>query len=158
MDEQDFRAAARDLSRLDHLDVPELEVVYKLERTSGFFYFQLADSLRNEEAAELLRRNGRGEWGHASRMQQALTIKLGCPYEPSADLEGGYPLGPPPPVDAALLAAIARGERAGDADYQRWAGTEPDPNVARLLRINGREDSQHADRVARVSALLDADM
>ncbi|MCL9763031.1 hypothetical protein [Frankia sp. AiPa1] len=77
-------------------------------------------------------------------MRQALTIKLGSPYEPSANMDDGYPLGPPPPVDAALLAAIARGERAGDADYQRWAGAEPDPEVAHLLRLNGREDSEHA--------------
>lgn len=157
MNEHGFREAARALSSFDHLGIRELEVLYKLERTSGLFYFQLADSIRHEEVAELLRRNGRGELGHANRIQQALTIKLGRPYEPSADMEGGYPLGAPPPVDTALLAAIMRGERAGDADYQRWASSEPDPEIARLLQVNGREDSEHADRLTRASVLLNVE-
>ncbi|ONH59768.1 rubrerythrin [Frankia sp. CcI49] len=157
MSENGFREAARSLSALDHLDVRELEILYKLEMTSGLFYFQLADSIQNEEVAEFLRRNGRGELGHARRIQQALTIRLGRSYQPSADMDGGYPLGVPPPVDAALLAAIARGERGGDADYQRWASAEPDPEIAHLLQINGREDSEHADRLTRASALLNVD-
>jgi rubrerythrin len=38
--------------------------------------------------------------------------------------------------------------------YQRWADNEADPQVARLLRLNGREESIHARRVEQVMALL----
>ncbi|CAI7978527.1 Rubrerythrin domain-containing protein [Frankia sp. Hr75.2] len=156
MDERDFGAAAQALAKLDHLGVPELEILYKLERTSGQLYFHLADNIGNEEAAELLRRNGREELGHANRMGQAIGIKLGRAYEASAGMKAGYPVAAPTAVDAALLSAIARGERAGDADYQRWAASEADEKVARLLRISGTEESAHADRVARAITLLDS--
>ena len=158
MDEQDFGAAAQALAKLDHLGVPELKILYKLERTSGQLYFQLADNVRDEQAAELLRRNGREELGHAARIRRALTIKLGRRYEAGADMDEGYVVVAPAAVDVALLTAVVRGERTGDADYQRWAATEPDPEVARLLRTTGSEESVHADRVTQAIALLEANI
>lgn len=156
MDEQDFGAAAQALAKLDHLGVPELEILYKLERTSGQLYFQMAADVRNEGAADLLRRNGREELGHAARMGRALSIKLGRRYKASPDMDEGYAV-TAPAVDAALLTAIVRGERAGDADYQRWADAESDPDVARLLRLTGSEESVHADRVRQAIVLLESD-
>jgi hypothetical protein len=48
-----------------------------------------------------------------------------------------------------------QGERDGDAGYQRWADNEPDPEVARLLRLNGREETIHGERVSEVIAILE---
>ena len=46
-----------------------------------------------------------------------------------------------------MLPGIVQGEQAGDAGYQKWADAEPDPEVARLLRLNGREETLHGERV-----------
>ena len=43
-------------------------------------------------------------------------------------------------VLAALFPAIAEGEMKGDIGYQKWADAEPDPEVQRLLRLNGLQD------------------
>lgn len=156
VDDLDFRSAAMALSKLDHLGVPELEILYKLERTAARLYERLADQVGDDEAAELIRRNAREELGHASRVRRALTIKTGLLFEPTLDMDEGYPVAAPAVVDAALLAAVITGERAGDADYQRWADAEADPEVARLLRVSGREETGHAARFAQAIAALEA--
>jgi hypothetical protein len=55
-----------------------------------------------------------------------------------------------------LFPAIVKAELAGDAGYQRWAELEPDPEVARLLRLNGREETIHGERVAKALEILSA--
>ena len=47
-------------------------------------------------------------------------------------------------------------EKVRDAGYQRWADRETDPEVQRLLRLNGREETTHGERVREVMALLAA--
>ena len=54
---------------------------------------------------------------------------------------------------AAALATIEQLD--GDAGYQRWADREPDPEVQRLLRRNGREETVHGQRVTEVIAILE---
>lgn len=63
---QNFGSAARALARLDRLGVPDLEILYRLERTSGQLYEQLADGVGIGEAADALRRNARGDAAHLS--------------------------------------------------------------------------------------------
>ena len=62
----------------------------------------------------------------------------------------------PDTIDAAMLPMIVQGERAGDAGYQQWADNEPDAEVARLLRLNGREETLHGERVTEAMAILGA--
>jgi rubrerythrin len=49
---------------------------------------------------------------------------------------------------------MIQGEVSGDAGYQFWADNETDEEVAKLLRLNGREESIHAERLNEVIALL----
>jgi hypothetical protein len=60
----------------------------------------------------------------------------------------------PDVIDAALFPVIVQAEIDGDAGYQRWADREPDPEVARLLRLNGKEETGHGERVKQVMAIL----
>ncbi len=60
----------------------------------------------------------------------------------------------PDSISPALLSTMLDAEIQGDLSYQRWAENEPDPQVARLLRLNGREESLHAQRVEQVIALI----
>jgi rubrerythrin len=153
-DDRDFLSASMELAGLDRLDVPALELLYKLECSGEDFYNLLADRIGDERAAELFRRNGREEFGHARRISRAIALKLGRDFEPSDALQERFPITLPEQIDPAMLPAIVQGELAGDAGYQKWADNEPDEDVARLLRLNGREETLHSERVTEALAIL----
>ena len=60
----------------------------------------------------------------------------------------------PDTISPELLAVIVKAELDGDKGYQRWADLETDPEVQRLLRLNGKEETVHGQRVTEVLALL----
>jgi rubrerythrin len=53
-----------------------------------------------------------------------------------------------------MFHGIVQGEMSGDAGYQAWADQETDPEVEKLLRLNGREETIHAGRVNQVLEIL----
>lgn len=152
--DDDFFAAVAALGGIEQLDVGALRLLYRVECAGEVFYNQLADRIGDARAADLLRRNGREERAHAERVRRVLGIRLGHPYEPTAEDQAPYAIPLPPAVDASLLPLIVQGELAGDADYHRWAEREPHPEAQRLLRQNGREETVHGERVRQVIALL----
>jgi len=153
-EELDFASAAQALAELDQLDVPAMQLMYKLECSGEDFYNLLADRIGNDDAAVLFRRNAKEELGHARRIARAISIKQGREFEPSAELQQRYAVSLPDQIDPAMLPFIVAGEQAGDAGYQAWADNESDPEVARLLRLNGREESLHGERVTQAMAIL----
>lgn len=155
-DELDFAGASQALAELDRLDVAAMELMYRLECSGEDFYNLLADRIGNEEVAALLRRNAREELGHARRIARAITIKQGREFEPGPELRTRFAVALPDTIDPAMLPFIVAGEQAGDAGYQTWADNEPDPQVARLLRLNGREETLHGERVTQAIAILEA--
>ena len=78
------------------------------------------------------------------------------PRSPVCIVRAPYSIALPDTLGAELLAVIVQAERDGDAGYQRWADREDDPEVQRLLRLNGREETVHGERVAQVIAILEA--
>jgi rubrerythrin len=144
----------RELGGLDRLDVDALRSLFTIELGGEDFYNGLADRIVLPEAAELLRRSGREEAGHARRVLRAISITLGSAFEPSPDMLERTPVHLPDTIDPAVFERLVQGELAGDAAYQRWADSEPDEEVARLLRLNGREETIHAHRIEAVLALL----
>ena len=152
-DELDFASAAQALAELDHLDVPAMELMYKLECSGEDFYNALADRIGDDRAADLLRKNGREELGHARRVQRAIQIKVPG-YEPSAEVLERFSIPLPDTISPDLLPVIVQAEIDGDAGYQKWADNESDPDVARLLRLNGREETTHGERVTQAIAIL----
>ena len=152
---EDFVTAAVAVGSLETLDVDAMRVMYRVEMAGETFYEQIAAGVDNDEAAQLLLRNGREERGHAERIRRAIGIKLGQPYEPEGvDLEPlAVDVPEMRPLD--LLPGVADGEIAGDAGYQRWAENESDPGVARLLRQNGREETRHSKRVVQAIGILE---
>jgi rubrerythrin len=138
-----------------HLDVDAMKELYTTELSGEVFYNALAERVDDERAAELLRRNGREEAGHARRLGRALAIKLGTPFEPTPEMLTLPPVALPEPFDPVrFMRRLVQGEIDGDAGYQRWADNEPDPEVERLLRLNGREESIHGGRVTEAIAIL----
>lgn len=152
----DFFSAAAKLAACTELDVPAMELLYRLEISGDDFYKALADRIGNDEAGDLLRKNGREEVGHARRVQRAISIKLGTDYEPPPEVQTPFAIPLPEHVSLKLFPAIVKAEIDGDAGYQHWADVEPDPEVARLLRLNGREETVHGERVSKALAILEA--
>jgi rubrerythrin len=62
----------------------------------------------------------------------------------------------PDEISLDVLPQIVAAEIQGDAGYQAWAEREPDEEVAKLLRLNGREETGHAKRVEDAIAILQA--
>jgi rubrerythrin len=152
----DFFSASAAIATVEVLDVEAMELLFRLECSGEDFYNALADRIGNDEAAELLRKNGREEMGHARRIQRAITIKVGGEYEPSAEVLARFEIPLPDTISVDLLPIIVKAELDGDAGYQRWADREPDPEVAELLRRNGREETKHGERVAEALRILEA--
>lgn len=152
---RDFLSLSLQLAGLEQLDVPAMVLLFTLECSGEGFYNDVADRIGNDDAAELLRRNAREEMGHARRISRAIEIKQGAAFEPSPEALERLTISLPDSIPVEMLPLIAQGEIDGDAGYQRWADNEPDPEVARLLRLNGREESIHGRRVTEAIAILE---
>jgi rubrerythrin len=153
-DHRDFFAAAFALAAIEQLDVEAMRLLFRVERSGEDFYNGIADRIGDERAADLLRKNAREERGHSERVRRALAIKLGGTFEPSAEDLAPYPIPLPETIPLDLLPQIVQAEIDGDAGYHRWADRETDPEVQRLLRLNGREETVHGERVSEVIAIL----
>jgi rubrerythrin len=152
----DFFTASASVAKAKDMDVPTMGLVFRLENSGEDFYNALADRIDDDEAADLLRRNGREERGHARRLRRAISIKLGEEWKPSAATLERFAIPLPDEIGLDVFAVIVKAEIDGDAGYQRWADTESDPEVARLLRLNGREETIHGERVSRALEILQA--
>ncbi len=152
----DFFTASAAIATVDVLDVEAMELLFRLECSGEDFYNALADRIGDDRAADLLRRNGREEMGHARRLERAIAIKLGGEYAPSDAVRERFAIPLPDTISNDLLPIIVKAELDGDAGYQRWADAESDPEVAHLLRLNGREETVHGERVAEALAILEA--
>ena len=53
-----------------------------------------------------------------------------------------------------MIEGIARSELAGDALYDLWATNLAHEEAGLLLRLNGREEKGHGERMLRAAALL----
>jgi hypothetical protein len=153
-DHRDFFSAAFALAAIEQLDVEAMRLLFRVERSGEDFYNLVADRIGDARAAELLRRNAREERGHSERVRRALAIKLDGTFEPSAEDLAHYPIPLPETIPLDLLPQIVQAEIDGDAGYHRWADRETDPEVQRLLRLNGREETVHGERVSEVIAIL----
>ena len=155
-DYPDFLSAATALGGIEQLDVDAAKLLYRVECSGEDFYNGIADRIGDERAAALLRKNGREERGHAERVRRAIGLKLGRDFAPSTEDLAHFPVPLPETISPELFPVIVQGEIDGDAGYQRWADRETDPEVQRLLRLNGREETTHGERVREVMALLAA--
>lgn len=152
----DFFSAVTALGAIEELDVEAMRLLFRVECSGEDFYNLIADRIGDPKAADLLRRNAREERGHAERVRRAIAAKTGKAWEPAAEDLERYPVPLPEKIPAELLPVIVQGEIDGDQGYQRWAERETDPEVQRLLRLNGREETVHGERVRQVIAILES--
>jgi len=153
-DYPDFVSAAGALGSITELDIDSLRLLYRLECSGEDFYNLIADRIGSPEAAVLLRKNAREERGHAERVRKVIGLKQGRAYEPSGTDLVRYAIVLPDTIAPELLPMIVQAELDGDRGYQVWAEHETDPEVQRLLRQNGREETGHGERVKQVMEIL----
>jgi rubrerythrin len=139
--------------RLSQQDVAVLAMI---ESSGEAFYMAAARAIKNDAARALLARNAQEERGHAHRLVKALGLLGAPPFSLPADSDNPFVRTVPEelPVDSAFLAMLESAERDGDLQYQAWADAEANPEVARLYRQNGIEETRHGERVKQVKQLL----
>lgn len=137
------------------LSTDDMKILALLEAAGETFYLAAADAVGNDEAKDLLRRNGQEERGHAHRLLKAIEL-LGETFSLPADADNPYiqPMDLVGIINADLLNIIRQSEQDGDLQYQAWADAEDNAAVAKILRQNGAEETRHGERVAQVVALL----
>lgn len=137
------------------LSIEDMKILAMIETYGEVFYEVLARGVADEEARKLLLRNGAEERGHAHRLLKAITLKGGT-FELPSNAEN--PFNPfaldQVPANSELLGMLQQAEVDGDLQYQAWADAEPNADVAQLLRLNGREETRHFERVAEVKKIL----
>lgn len=143
------------LATRDRLSTDDMKILALLEAAGETFYLAAADAVDNDEAKDLLRRNGQEERGHAHRLLKAIEL-LGEKFNLPADADNPYiqPMDLDGIINADLLNIIRQSEQDGDLQYQAWADAESNDAVAKILRQNGAEETRHGERVAQVVALL----
>ena len=140
------------------LNIDDLKVLAMIECFGETFYRILAAGIADPDARELLERNGAEERGHAHRVLKAIRLLGGAPFELPADEDNPFMAFAPAavPANAELFALLEQGEVDGDLAYQAWADAEPNAEVAALYRLNGREETQHSERVIEARRRLTA--
>jgi rubrerythrin len=138
------------------LNSDDLKVLAMIEAAGEALYFRIAEGVADPRAAELLRKNGREERGHAYRLAKILRLQTGEEFVPPADAENPFVTSLPAslPATPEFIASLEQGEADGDRLYQMWADGAANPEVAKLLRLNGREESRHGVRDAEVISYI----
>jgi ferritin len=143
------------LSTREKLSVDDMKILALLEAAGEAFYLAAAAAVDNEEAKDLLTRNGQEERGHAHRLLKAIELS-GGEFSLPADADNPYvqPMDLAGVINADLLNIIKQSEQDGDLQYQAWADAESSDAVAKILRQNGAEETRHGERIAQVVTLL----
>jgi rubrerythrin len=152
----DLTGAFNMLKTRKRLSVDDLRVLAMIEAAGEEFYMRIAKGVRDPEAAALLTQNGREERGHAHRLLKAIVAEGGDAFELPEPKDNPFFASLPGemPATAEFLTMLEGAEQDGDRVYQAWADATPNAEVAKILRQNGREESRHGERDAKVVQIL----
>jgi rubrerythrin len=136
--------------------IDDMKIMVLVEAAGLALYEGLAGATTNAEVQTLLRCNGREEMAHAHRVAKAIKAMTGEDYPPPSVEDNPYLSGPLPtaPVTPEGLAQTAQAEFAGDALYAGWADAVGHEEAAALFRQNGKEETDHGNRLMQAAALL----
>lgn len=138
--------------------INDLKVMVLVEAAGLTLYAETAKCTDNTEVQDLLNHNGREEMAHAHRVSKAIKALTGEDFPPPSAEDNPYLVGPIPstPVTAEGLTKTAEAEFGGDALYAKWADAIGNEEAAALFRQNGKEESDHGNRLLQAAALLAA--
>jgi rubrerythrin len=138
--------------------VTDLKVMCLVEAASRELYRATAANAENPAVADLLRSNGDEEFLHARRAAAVLKVLTGEDFTPpEADANpylagGAFPIGELTPE---ALRKLAQTEFDGETLYEGWAASIGNADAAALLRANGKEETDHGNRLLQAAALLE---
>lgn len=138
--------------------VTDLKVMVLVEAAGQTLYESFAQATDNPAVRDLLLHNGREEMAHAHRVSKAIEAMTGESFLPPAAADNPYCAGsmPSAPMSPEGLRKTAEGEFGGDALYAGWASSLENEEAARLLRLNGAEETDHGNRLLEAALLLEA--
>lgn len=151
----DLIAAFDSLKSRKRLGLDELKVLALVEAAGELFYQSMARGARHEESKQLLTRTSQEERGHAHRILKALKLlgeqDLTLPEGADNPLARNVPA--EIPLSGEFLSMLEKAEFDGDGHYQAWADGEPNAEIAKILRLNGAEETRHGERAQQVRRL-----
>lgn len=137
--------------------VLDMKVMALTEAAAMTLYYKTAEGTDNAAVAALLQANGREEFLHAQRAAMAVKAVSGEDFFPPLAEDNPYladGAAPFAPVTKAALTGLAQGEFGGEALYEKWAANIDNAEAARLFRLNGKEETDHGNRLMQAAALL----
>lgn len=138
--------------------IADFKVMVLVEAASETLYRRTAEGTANPGVIALLHENGREEMKHARRVSDVIRVLGGGDFPaPSAQdnpylAAGSFPFAP---VTPEALRKLSAGEFGGEALYETWAASIDNAEAAALLRANGREETDHGNRLLQAAALLE---
>ncbi len=136
----------------------DIKVMVLVEAASKELYRASAAQSDNPAVADLLVANGDEEFLHATRAAAALKALTGEVFTPPAAQDNPYLAGgafPLAELTPEALRKLADAEFAGEALYEGWAASMDNAEAAALFRANGKEETDHGNRLLAAAALLE---
>ena len=137
--------------------VMDMKVMSLVEAAAMTLYYKTAETAEDPRVADLLKRNGREEMLHGQRVALAIKAVSGEDFfvpmaEDNPYLQAGS--GPIGEITKDGLTKLSVGEFAGEGLYETWASNTANAEAARLFRLNGKEETDHGNRLLEAAALL----
>lgn len=133
----------------------DLKLMLLLEAAGKVMYDDLAADAVDSDVRQWLIESGEDEYLHAQRLAKVLTLLTNERHSVPGSEENPYLVGwEKPRLSAALVENLANAEAGGEELYEGWARSCPNPDAAKLLRENGREETDHSERMRLISQRL----
>ncbi len=137
--------------------ITDLKVMVLVEAAGQTLYEKTAEGAEHPRVKELLIENGHEEMKHARRAADVIKLLSGEDFPAPAAANNPYLAGhiPVAAITPEGLRKTADSEFAGEKLYESWAASIDHAEAAELLRANGREETDHGNRLLEAAALLE---
>lgn len=139
----------------------DLKVMVLVEAASETLYRVTAQGTDHAGVIDLLHHNAAEEMKHARRVSDAIRVLGWGDFPAPAAADNPYLAGGALPLSEVTPEAMRKlsvGEFGGEALYEGWAARIGNAAAAELLRANGREETDHGNRLLQAAALLEAEV
>lgn len=139
--------------------VLDMKVMVLTEAAAMALYYKTAEGTDIAGIVDLLQANGREEMRHAERVSEAIRIVSGEDFPPPQPEDNPYlqdGLAPFAPITRAALTGLAQGEFGGEQLYEVWAAGTANAEAAALFLLNGKEETDHGNRLLAAAELAPA--
>lgn len=139
--------------------VLDMKVMVLTEAAAMALYYTTAEGTDIAGIVDLLQANGREEMLHAERVSAAIKAVSGEDFPPPQPADNPYlqdGLAPFAPITREALTGLAQGEFGGEKLYETWAANTANADAAALFRLNGKEETDHGNRLMAAAELVPA--